>query len=178
MKSSMLLVLLACTACSDLSLGPADSRASIRPVSAASMPAPVFEEAVVGINGGLASRALSGDVDSSTRILANVLRLHGDNLNADQSRRLYFWLEIDAQNGSLSSVIELATYSESTIPFYCQRTKFWAAAARERLSEYEADLRDRSDGGDPSLVERTIQLRREAIAASLERTCEIPKAAG
>lgn len=174
MKPIVLLALLACTACSDPSIDQVDPLAKFRPANAEPMRAPTFDEAVVGIDGGLASRALSGDVESSTRILADISRLYGHNLNADQSRRQYFWLEIDAQNGSLSSIFELASHSESTIPFYCQRTKFWAAAARDRFPEYETGLWELSRGDSHAVIERTIKLRKEDIASALERMCEIP----
>jgi len=169
-----LVVIVALTACTARSDGVANPEVGGEKESFAPLPAPSFEDAIRHVDGRLASRAMSGDVSSSSQIVRELTSATKDNPTRDEFRSQHFWLEIDAQNGSLDSVIELATYSEATTPFYCQRAKYWASVASERFPEYEAELRRRAKDDDPQLVERTIRHRMDAISSSLARACIDP----
>ena len=174
MRELAFVVIAALTACAPRSDGVANPEVGNDKESFSPLRAPTFEEAIRDVDGRLASRAISGDVSSSSRIVRELVSATKDNPTRDEFRSQYFWLEIDAQNGSLDSVMELATYSETTKPFYCQRVKYWASVASERFPEYEAELRRRAKGDDSQLVERTIRIRMDAISSSLARVCIDP----
>jgi hypothetical protein len=170
-KRLALFAIFACTSCIATSIGSVAIASSAGRSDIEQAVWLHYEDFVVGVDRATASKALEGDLLSSARIVGSLRQLHGDSPTISEYRRLFFWLEVDAQNGNLDSIIELATSSESTARFGCQRAKYWASIAQGRFPQYETALRESANPGQAMLVEQTVEMRRLAIKQAMRRVC-------
>jgi hypothetical protein len=123
-----------------------------------------------GLNTGLANRALEGDIEASRKIVTQLLAQGGEDgaISGIESCRLIFWTEISAQNGSIYSAYELATFDGVKDVYLCRRSKHWAKVVLSRANEFRNGY---LSDADPKFIERSIAGRSEQMRESLKKDC-------
>ena len=121
------------------------------------------------LNREFAGKAMEGDVEASRKIVVQLLEKGGDGASDPLlACQLIFWTELSAQNGSLHSAYELATFEGVDDGYRCRRSKHWASVVLSRIEEFRADALPDSDKDQ---VERSIIGRRDQMQESLRKKC-------